>query len=58
MADHSLGPVYYGIKAVTAARSDMEAKVEHEWQRASLPEEVRELVSSAIEEKSVLPPWR
>ena len=62
MADHALGPVYYGVKAVKAASSDSDAntrgEVEHEWQRTRLPEEVRELVSSAIEEGSVLGAWR
>lgn len=62
MADHALGPVYYGIKAVKAAFSDADSdarvKAEHEWQRTRLPEEVRELVSSAIEKGSVLGAWR
>ncbi len=62
MADHALGPVYYGVKAVKAASSDADAntraKVEHEWQRTRLPDDIRELVSSAIEEGSVLGRWR
>jgi hypothetical protein len=62
MADHALGPVYYAIKAVKAASSDTDAStqgmVEHEWQRTRLPEEIRELVSSAIEEGSVLGAWQ
>jgi hypothetical protein len=53
MADHALGPVYYGLKAVRAASSDTAVKIEQEWQRASLPDPVRDLVSSAIEEKSL-----
>jgi hypothetical protein len=62
MADHALGPVYYGAKAVKAASSDAEAndqsRLEHEWQRTRLPEEIRELVSSAIEDGSVLGAWQ
>jgi hypothetical protein len=62
MADHALGPVYYGVRAVKAASSDADAntrgQAEHEWQRAHLPEEIRELVSSAMEEGSVLGAWR
>lgn len=58
MADHSLGPVYYAVKAVKLASppSDAEAAGEREqqWQRARLPEPVRELVLSALEEGSVL----
>jgi hypothetical protein len=62
MADHALGPVYYGVRAVKAASSDTDAsargEIEHEWQRTRLPEEIRELVSLAIQEGSVLGAWR
>ena len=61
MADHSLGPVYYAVKAVKLAcpASDAEAagKREHRWQREHLPEAVRELVLSALEQKTVLGKW-
>ena len=62
MADHALGPVYYGVKAVKAASAKADAgsraEAEHEWQRARLPEDIRELVSSAIAEGTVLGAWQ
>ena len=61
MADHALGPVYYGVKAVKAsspaADAEFLAEAEHRWQRTRLPEDIRELVSSAIDEGSVLGEW-
>jgi hypothetical protein len=47
MADHSLGPVLYALKAVKAAGGSVEA--ERTWQLAHLPPQVRELVLSALE---------
>ncbi len=62
MADHSLGPVYYGVRAVKALSADADAStrgnVEHEWQLTRLPQEIRELISSAINEGSVLGTWQ
>ena len=46
-ADHSLGPVIYGAKAVAAAGGS--ADDERAWQLARLPEEVRALVISVLE---------
>jgi len=46
MADHSLGPVLYGQKAVEAAGAS--ADIERAWQIDRLPNEVRELVISAL----------
>ena len=45
-AEHSLGAVVYGLKAVAAAGGDVEA--ERAWQIAQLPDTVRELVISAL----------
>jgi hypothetical protein len=47
MADHSLGPVVYGLKAVKAAGGSVE--VERQWQIDHLPADVKELVLSALE---------
>jgi len=59
MADHALGPVYYGVKAAASdADASSRAEAEHEWQLTRLPEGIRELVSSAIEQGSVLGAWR
>ena len=46
MADHCLGPAIYGPKAVEAAGES--AEVERAWQLAQLPDELRELVVSAL----------
>jgi hypothetical protein len=48
-ADHSLGPVIYGAKAVEAAGGS--ANDEHAWQLTRLPDEVRALVISALERR-------
>jgi len=47
MADHSLGPAYYALKAVKAAGKSVE--VERKWQDEQLPPEIKELVRSARE---------
>lgn len=59
MADHSLGAAFYAVKAVKLASLTHDAELaagnrEHQWQREHLPEEVRELVVSALEEGTVL----
>jgi len=46
MADHSLGPVIYGQKAIEAAGGSID--LERVWQLEHLPKEVRELVVSAL----------
>ena len=48
-ADHCLGPIIYGAKAVDATGGS--ADEERAWQLARLPIEVRELVISAIERR-------
>ncbi|HYE20505.1 MAG TPA: hypothetical protein VEA69_18805 [Tepidisphaeraceae bacterium] len=45
-AEHSLGAVVYGLKAVAAAGGDVAA--ERAWQIGRLPADVRELVTSAL----------
>lgn len=45
MADHSLGPAWYALKAVKVAGKSMEA--ERKWQDKKLPPEIKELVLSA-----------
>src|SRR5262245_26890452 len=46
MADHSLGPAIYGVKAVEAAGAPADA--ERAWQIERLPDELRQLVVSAL----------
>jgi len=47
MADHALGPVLYGLKAVKAAGFSVQA--EKEWQMEHLPKDIEELVITALE---------
>jgi hypothetical protein len=47
MADHSLGPIVYGLKAMKAAGGSVES--EWQWQKAHIPKDVKELVLSALE---------
>jgi hypothetical protein len=49
MADHSLGASLYALKAVEAAGAS--ADVERAWQVEQLPDEVRELVVSAMDSR-------
>lgn len=44
MAEHSLGAVIYGLKAIEQS----EVPAEHAWQLSLLPEDLRELVASAL----------
>ena len=46
MADHCLGPAIYGVKAVVVAGGSAEA--ERAWQMEQLPDELRELIESAL----------
>lgn len=48
-ADHSLGASLYALKAVEAV--GLSADVEQAWQLERLPDEVRELVESAMEKR-------
>jgi hypothetical protein len=50
-ADHSLGPVIYGQKAVEAAGGSTDN--EQAWQLEKLPDEVRELVVSALQRRRI-----
>ena len=66
MADHSLGPAYSAVMAVKLATvkpagpHDVEVTGarEHQWQIERLPEAVRELVVSALEQGAVLGQWQ
>jgi hypothetical protein len=49
MADHSLGPALYALKAVKSAGKSVEA--ERKWQDERLPPEIRELVLTSEKQK-------
>ena len=48
MADHALGPAWYGVRAVRAAAGSDAALAERDWQLERLPGSVRDLVVSAL----------
>jgi hypothetical protein len=56
MADHELGAAGYAIKGVKldaeASESTAAARKEHQWQLRQIPELVRELVLSDLENRS------
>jgi hypothetical protein len=47
MADHCLGPFLYGLNAVEASGASADA--ERDWQLRQLPDDLRELIVSALE---------
>jgi hypothetical protein len=49
MADHALGPAWYGVRAVRAAGGVEAAERERAWQLEHLSPSIRELVLSALE---------
>jgi hypothetical protein len=51
MAAHSLGPAWYGLRAVKSAGGSVEE--ERKWQDAQLPPEIRALVLSARKLRNV-----
>jgi hypothetical protein len=51
MADHSLGPAWYALRAVKSAGGSVEA--ERKWQDEQLPAEIKELVLSARKSRGI-----
>ena len=51
MADHSLGPAWYALKAVKNAGKSMDA--ERKWQDEQLPSEIKELVLTARKSRKI-----
>jgi hypothetical protein len=49
MADHALGPAWYGVRAVRASAGVAAAEHERAWQLEQLSPSIRELVLSALE---------
>ena len=49
MADHCLGAPFYALKAIEARGASTDA--ERTWQLEQLPDELRELVVSALEKR-------
>lgn len=51
MADHSLGPALYALKAVKSAGKSVDA--ERKWQNEQLPSEIKELVLTTEKHKYI-----
>jgi hypothetical protein len=48
MADHALGPAWYGVRAVRASAGGEAAERERAWQLEHLSPSIKELVLSAL----------
>jgi hypothetical protein len=52
MADHSMGVVYYGSKAVKIAGGSIESEIS--WQMEQLPDTIKELVIEGLKNKKII----
>ena len=52
MADHSMGPVYYGIKAIKIIGGSIEKEVK--WQIKNIPDGLEELVLEGLRNKNII----
>jgi hypothetical protein len=52
VADHSMGPVYYGLKAIKINGGAIEAEIN--WQIEHLPKDIKELVLEGLKSKNIL----
>jgi hypothetical protein len=52
MADHSMGPVYYGLKAIKINGGSIESELN--WQIEQIPSEIKELVINGLKNKGII----
>ena len=52
MADHCMGPVYYGIKAIKINGGSIDSEIK--WQIGQLPDNIRELVVNGLKNKGII----
>jgi hypothetical protein len=52
MADHSMGPVYYGIKAIKINGGSIDSEIK--WQIEQLPSNIRELGVNGLMNKGII----
>jgi hypothetical protein len=52
MADHSMGPVYYGIKAIKINGGSIDSEIK--WQIEQLPNNIKELVINGLKNKGII----
>jgi len=52
MADHSMGPVYYGLKAIKISGGSIDNELK--WQIEEIPEELEELIINGLKNKGII----
>jgi hypothetical protein len=52
MADHSMGPVFYGKKAIKISGGNMETEIS--WQIEHIPKDIKELVLLGLKNKKII----
>ena len=52
MADHSMGSVYYGLKAIKFIGGSIDSELK--WQIEQIPEEIKELVINGLKNKGII----
>jgi hypothetical protein len=52
MADHSLGTVYYGLKAVKITGGSVESEIN--WQVKNMPNDIKKLVLEGLKNKKII----
>jgi hypothetical protein len=52
MADHSMGPVYYGIKAIKIVEGSIEKELE--WQIKNIPNGLKEKILEGLKNKKII----
>jgi hypothetical protein len=52
MADHSMGTVYYGLKAIKITGGSIESEIN--WQIKHIPNEIKELVLEGLKDKKII----
>jgi hypothetical protein len=52
MADHSMGAVYYGLKAIKITGGSIESEIN--WQIKHIPNEIKELVLERLKDRKII----
>jgi hypothetical protein len=52
MADHSMGTIYYGLKAIKITGGSIESEIN--WQIKHIPNEIKELVLEGLKDKKII----
>ena len=52
MADHSMGPVFYGLKAIKITGGSIESEIN--WQKKNISNDIKELVLEGLKNKNII----